>query len=115
MKNLQRGFVIPLIITVIALLLISGGIYFYTNKKTINTPVQETSKTTETSATQISKTESEKVVTDTPIIKTLSTSTSSTGSEDTDISLVKDFMKEIGVGYTTGENSKIIKPATDAD
>ena len=31
MKNRQKGFMIPLIITIIALLAIGGGIYFYFN------------------------------------------------------------------------------------
>jgi hypothetical protein len=37
MKKLQKGFVIPLVIAVIALLVIGGGAYFYSNKdKKIN-------------------------------------------------------------------------------
>jgi len=33
MKNLQKGFAIPLIIAIIAVLAIGGGVYFYKNKK----------------------------------------------------------------------------------
>lgn len=39
MKNLQKGFVIPLAITIVALLLIGSGVYFYTNKKVAEAPV----------------------------------------------------------------------------
>ena len=39
MKNLQKGFVIPLIITIIALLAIGGGVYLYINKKPVTPPV----------------------------------------------------------------------------
>jgi len=33
MKNLQKGFVVPLLIAIIALLVIGGGVYIYENKK----------------------------------------------------------------------------------
>ncbi len=33
MKNSQKGFAIPLLIAIIAILIIGGGVYLYTNKK----------------------------------------------------------------------------------
>jgi hypothetical protein len=33
MKNSQKGFVVPLLIAIIALLVIGGGVYIYENKK----------------------------------------------------------------------------------
>ena len=33
MKNLQKGFVVPLLLGIIALLVIGGGVYIYQNKK----------------------------------------------------------------------------------
>lgn len=41
MKNLQKGFIAPVILVIIALLVIGGGIYVYENKKT-ETPVATT-------------------------------------------------------------------------
>jgi hypothetical protein len=38
MKNLQKGFAIPIIIAVIALLTLGGGAYIYTNNKVVETP-----------------------------------------------------------------------------
>src|ERR1035437_8864366 len=32
-KNLQKGFVVPLLIAIIAVLVIGGGVYIYENKK----------------------------------------------------------------------------------
>ena len=34
MKNLQKGFVVPLVIAIIAVLAIGGGVYIYESKKT---------------------------------------------------------------------------------
>jgi hypothetical protein len=40
MKNYQKGFVVPLLISIIAILIIGGGVYIYSNKKVENnTPV----------------------------------------------------------------------------
>ncbi|OGI94213.1 hypothetical protein A3A03_00980 [Candidatus Nomurabacteria bacterium RIFCSPLOWO2_01_FULL_40_18] len=33
MKNLQKGFVVPLLIAIIAVLVVGGGVYVYSNKK----------------------------------------------------------------------------------
>lgn len=42
MKNLQKGFVVPLVIAVIAVLAIGGGIYIYKNKINTSVSTQET-------------------------------------------------------------------------
>ena len=34
MKNSQKGFVVPLLLVIIAVLVIGGGVYVYENKKT---------------------------------------------------------------------------------
>jgi len=34
MKNLQKGFIVPLLLVIIAVLVIGGGVYIYKNKKT---------------------------------------------------------------------------------
>lgn len=50
MKKLQRGFIVPLIIVIVALLAVGGGVYVYQNKKVettispVNTEVQTTSQ-----------------------------------------------------------------------
>jgi hypothetical protein len=50
MKNKQKGFVVPLLIAIIALLVIGGGIYVYENKKAevpivpVNTDIQATNQ-----------------------------------------------------------------------
>lgn len=41
MENLQKGFIVPLLLALIALLLIGGGAYVYTQKKQENPPVME--------------------------------------------------------------------------
>ena len=45
MKNLQRGFVIPLILTIVAFLLVVGGVYMYKQKEQPNKPVTGSSAT----------------------------------------------------------------------
>lgn len=52
MKNNQKGFIVPLLIAVIALLAIGGGIYVYNNKKTeapavVDTGTQQTNAQTQ--------------------------------------------------------------------
>jgi len=44
MNNLQKGFVVPLLIGIIALLVIGGGVYIYENKK-IEVPTVDTAVT----------------------------------------------------------------------
>ena len=41
MKNLQKGFVAPLLIAIIAVLVIGGGVYIYSNKK-VEAPILPT-------------------------------------------------------------------------
>ena len=40
MKNSQKGFIVPLLLGIIALLVIGGGVYIYTNKK-VETPAAD--------------------------------------------------------------------------
>ncbi|TSC71316.1 MAG: hypothetical protein G01um101448_1229 [Parcubacteria group bacterium Gr01-1014_48] len=44
MKNLQKGFIVPALLVIIALLVIGGGVYVYENKKS-ETPVPSTTDT----------------------------------------------------------------------
>jgi PKD repeat protein len=49
MKNFQKGFVVPLLLTIIALLIIDGGVYFYRQRNQSSTiELNETATTTET-------------------------------------------------------------------
>ena len=34
MKNSQKGFIVPILLVIIALLVVGGGVYIYKNKKT---------------------------------------------------------------------------------
>lgn len=119
MKNLQKGSVIPLIIAIIALLCIGGGAYVYVNKKSVNTPVQETPKVVESTSTPVVKVESKVVATTTtksttqaPIIKNAESldvqanNTKSTVYKNTKIGIEFSYpsdykISEIGGGITT--------------
>ncbi len=48
MKNLQKGFVGPLVIAIIAVLAIGGGVYVYKNKKVKTLPVDTETQQTNT-------------------------------------------------------------------
>jgi hypothetical protein len=63
MKNKQKGFVIPLIIAIIAILGIGGGVYVYTNKKVVNPPVTNVSEVVGTTPAPIIKDEPKAVAT----------------------------------------------------
>jgi hypothetical protein len=57
MKNLQKGFVVPLLIAIIALLVIGGGVYIYENKKAevpavTNTGIQQSDQVQQQTNTQ---------------------------------------------------------------
>jgi hypothetical protein len=39
MKNSQKGFIVPVLLVIIAVLVVGGGIYFYQNKKIENSSV----------------------------------------------------------------------------
>ncbi len=51
MKNLQRGFVVPILIVIIALLVIGGGVYIYENEK-VEVPVVADNTTQQSSQAQ---------------------------------------------------------------
>lgn len=53
MKNSQKGFIVPVLVTIIALLIIGGGVYIYQNKKVeaptvIDTGTQQTDQVQQT-------------------------------------------------------------------
>ena len=51
MKNSQKGFIVPVLLGIIALLVVGGGIYIYENKKA-ETPINVISKTSQSDAIQ---------------------------------------------------------------
>lgn len=51
MKNQNKGFIVPLLVAIIAVLIIGGGMYIYKNKK-IETPITSTKTDTEYTPTQ---------------------------------------------------------------
>jgi hypothetical protein len=75
MKNSQKGFVVPLLIVIIALLVIGGGVYVYENKK-VGTPVVIDNATQQSDQVQQTNTQNPSVSNpkNTPIIKTIPTS-----------------------------------------
>ncbi len=56
MKNKQKGFIVPFLIALIAVLLVGGGTYVYLNKKTVE-PVTQESPIIATSTTSIGSTQ----------------------------------------------------------
>ncbi|MCX6752279.1 MAG: hypothetical protein NTZ87_02150 [Candidatus Nomurabacteria bacterium] len=42
MKNLQKGFIVPVLLVIIGLLVIGGGVYIYENKKAETPPIVDT-------------------------------------------------------------------------
>ena len=68
MENSQKGFVVPLLIAIIAVLVIGGGVYIYENKKT---EVPAVVDTTTQQANQVQQTNTQNPpVTNPPVIKT---------------------------------------------
>ena len=53
MKDLQKGFVVPILIAVVAVLIIGGGVYVYKKEK-VGTSVVDTETKSETSSTKTS-------------------------------------------------------------
>ena len=43
MKNTKRGFIVPLLIAIIAVLAIGGGVYLYTQNKSVDISVSSNS------------------------------------------------------------------------
>lgn len=52
MKNLQKGFAISLIITIIALVVAGGGIYIYTNKSKVQQLADKTQEQADTASSK---------------------------------------------------------------
>lgn len=69
MQNLQKGFIAPLLLVTIILLLVGGGAYMYMQRKQVNQPVAESPVTQVTSTTPTS------------ILATLTTTTSAKASQ----------------------------------
>lgn len=62
MKNLQKGFAVPLIIAIIAILAIGGGVYVYQNKK-VETPASTDVQVQQSNQTQQTNTQTPTVTT----------------------------------------------------
>jgi hypothetical protein len=71
MKNSQKGFVVPLLLGIIALLVIGGGVYIYENNK-IETPVVADNTTQQSNQVQQTNTQNSPVINqqNTSVIKT---------------------------------------------
>jgi hypothetical protein len=81
MKNSRKGFIVPLVIVIIALLAIGGGAYVYTHNKSADT----TSVSTETSNQTMTTVQNNSNITSTPgqtAVKTNTTSSSSNTVSD---------------------------------
>ena len=52
MKNLQKGFIVPLLLVIIAVLVVGGGVYIYENKKT-EAPVVVNNETPQSNQVQL--------------------------------------------------------------
>jgi hypothetical protein len=77
MKNRQQGFIVPLIIAIIALLaIISSGFYVYTNKKSASVPVpkKEIATSTPKVVTNVATTTTPATTSTTPIVQVSNTS-----------------------------------------
>lgn len=70
MKNSQKGFIVPVLLVIIALLVIGGGVYVYENKKTETSPVVDT-KPQQTNQVQPTNTQTTPVVTNQTILNSL--------------------------------------------
>jgi len=53
-KNLQRGFVIPLVIAIISVLVIGGGVYYSKNKSTADQAITDKNQTNSTHNNELS-------------------------------------------------------------
>jgi hypothetical protein len=75
MKNSQKGFVVPLLIGIIALLVIGGGVYIYENKKAevpvvVDTGLQQSDEVQETNTGNTPVINQQNISNNPPIIKT---------------------------------------------
>jgi hypothetical protein len=117
MKNKQKGFVIPLIIAIIAILGIGGGVYVYTNKKVVTPPVTNVPEVVSTTPAPIIKDEPKTVATTTttaqktnPIVQVSNTANILTPSQtfielQTKFDAAKTFdeVMAITIKYATNE------------
>ena len=95
MKNSQKGFVVPILLVIVALLVIGGGVYVYENKK-VEVPVVVDNGTQQTN-------------TQTPPVTTKSQSpTSTSGVKTKSINLAGKYTVNVPVDFTVTEVSKAI-------
>jgi Ser-Thr-rich glycosyl-phosphatidyl-inositol-anchored membrane family len=66
MKNSQKGFVVPLLVAIIAILIIGGGVYIYENKK-VETPVVADNTTQQSNQIKQINTQNTPVIKTTPV------------------------------------------------
>lgn len=88
MKNHQKGFAIPLLITIIAVLLIGGGIYFYKSNKS-NSPVDTSANTPQSNQTWQTDTQNT-TSTNQPAVNN-STGSSNTSSAKIEVAGMKQY------------------------
>lgn len=74
MKNLQKGFIVPLLLAIVAFLLVGEGVYVHTQKKVTNVPMAGSSSTQETSTTEITAPQTVAPVLETPGIVSIAPS-----------------------------------------
>src|SRR3989344_6339675 len=90
MKNLQKGFALPILLTIIALLAIGGGMYIYENKK-IDTSISNVVNKEMSSSKQTQGTNTQ----GTSVKRQQNTKSVSTNNED---NRKKTFVECMGVG-----------------
>lgn len=113
MKNLQKGFVIPLLLVIIALLLAGGGTYVYTQQKSASQPVvvdQDTQSTESSNVSTCTQGRTENPPVDLPpVITSLSSSSGPIGSvlEIRGCNL-SSFEGDLEVTFENSDGKKII-------
>jgi len=113
MKNTQRGFIMPLLLALIAVLLVGGGVYVYENKKVevpavVNTETQQLDQVQQQTNTQTPPVA-------TPVNTTSKNQTSNsvgTSPTTTDIEQVRKILVEMRTGYISGDKDLVLKYAT---
>lgn len=104
MKNLQKGFIAPVLLVIIALLVVGGGVYIYKNNKpetVVDTGTQQTNTQTPPVTTQQNPTNNKPVntvpttVTEIPnIIKNITTDAQTGSQKPENNSLVIDQVRK---------------------
>jgi len=97
MKNSQKGFVVPALLTIIALLVISGGIYVYKNN-TASAPVIEPDTQINSRITNSENTPNTSLQNPQPTEKVITTTNSSLVSEKAS-GIIKSVYSKDGTNY----------------